>query len=179
VIIAQSFKRKALVTVIAASGFASLYEATILDSKYAAARLVTPAEPLAPPAPGDHLAFGATAYCKGLTTASGVAVRAGIAAADPTLLPVGSVIDVSTPDPKYSGIYTVLDTGPAIKGYLIDIYMWSCHEALEFGRMPIQLTVLRLGWNPKATEPGFFERLFRRPSGAKARLPSRPLPQAQ
>ena len=112
--------------------------------------------PSGPPAPGDRVTFSATAYCKGLTTASGVAVQTGIAAADPALLPVGSVIDIDAPDPKYSGIYTVMDTGPAVQGRLIDVYMWSCYEALDFGRMPIQLTVLRLGWNPKATTPGFF-----------------------
>jgi 3D (Asp-Asp-Asp) domain-containing protein len=176
VIIAQSFWRKALVTVIAAAAFASLYEVTALDSKYVA-RLVAPADPSGAPAPGDRLAFSATAYCKGITTASGVAVQTGIAAADPALLPVGSVIDVSAPDTKYTGIYTVMDTGPAIQGRLIDIYMWSCYEALDFGRMPIQLTVLRLGWNPKATTPSFLERLFKRPSDKPPRLPSRPLPQ--
>lgn len=176
-IIAQSFRRKAIVTIIAAGGFVSLYEATILDSKYAA-RLVTPDDASAQPAPGDRLAFRATAYCKGLTTASGVAVRAGIAAADPVLLPVGSVIDVAAQNPKYSGIYTIMDTGPAVKGSLIDIYMWSCYEALDFGRMPIDLTVLRLGWNPKATTPSFFARMFKRPPPTPALLPSRPLPQS-
>ena len=175
-IIARSFRRKAILTIIAAGAFASLYEARILDSKYVA-RLVTPNETSAPPAPGDQLVFRATAYCKGLTTASGVAVRAGIAAADPTLLPVGSVIDVTARNAKYNGIYTVLDTGPAVKGRLIDIYMWSCHEALALGRMPIELTVLRLGWNPQATTPSFFERLFKRPSETPPPLPSRPLPQ--
>ena len=177
-IIAGSFWRKVVVTVVAAGGFASLYEVTALDSKYVA-QLVAPGDPGGHPTPGDRLAFSATAYCKGITTASGVAVQTGIAAADPALLPVGSVIDVSAPDTKYSGIYTVLDTGPAIQGRIIDIYMWSCYEALDFGRMPIQLTVLRLGWNPKATTPSFFERLFKRPAeSAAARLPSRPLPQA-
>jgi 3D (Asp-Asp-Asp) domain-containing protein len=175
-IIAQSFWRKAFVTAIAAGAFASLYEVTALDSKYVA-RLVAPADPSGPPAPGDRLTFSATAYCKGITTASGVAVQTGIAAADPALLPVGSVIDVSAPETKYSGIYTVMDTGPAVQGRLIDVYMWSCYEALDFGRMPIQLTVLRLGWNPKATTPSFLERIFKRPSDKPARLPSRPLPQ--
>lgn len=176
VIIAKSFRRKAIVTIIAAGGFASLYEATILDSKDVV-RLVRPDDATGQPAPGDRLAFRATAYCKGLTTASGVAVRAGIAAADPTLLPVGSVIDVAAQNAKYSGIYTVMDTGPAVKGRLIDIYMWSCYEALDFGRMPIDLTVLRLGWNPRATTPSFFERMFKRPPATPALLPSRPLPQ--
>ncbi len=175
-IIAQSFWRKAIVTVIAAGGFASLYEVTAFDSKYVA-RLVTSADPSGPPAAGDRLTFSATAYCKGITTASGVAVQTGIAAADPAMLPVGSVIDVSAPESKYSGIYTVMDTGPAIQGRLIDIYMWSCYEALDFGRMTIQLTVLRLGWNPKATTPSFLDRLFKRPADKPPRLPARPLPQ--
>jgi 3D (Asp-Asp-Asp) domain-containing protein len=174
-IIARSFRRKAMVTIIAAGGFASLYEATILDSKDAARRLGP--DSTAQPAAGDRLAFRATAYCKGLTTASGVAVRAGIAAADPAMLPVGSVIDVAAQNPKYSGIYTIMDTGPAVKGRLIDIYMWSCYEALDFGRMPIDVTVLRLGWNPNATAPSFFARMFKRPSPSPASLPSRPLPQ--
>jgi 3D (Asp-Asp-Asp) domain-containing protein len=175
-IIARSFWRKAIVTAIAVGGFVSVYEVRAFDSKYVA-RLVAPADPSGPPAPGDRVPFGATAYCKGITTASGVAVQTGIAAADPALLPVGSVIDVSAPDTKYSGIYTVMDTGPAIQGRLIDIYMWSCYEALDFGRMPIQLTVLRLGWNPKATTPSFLERFFKRSPDKPARLPSRPLPQ--
>ena len=49
------------------------------------------------------------------------------------------------------GIYTVLDTGPKIQGRQIGLYMWSCYEALDFGRRPITLTVLRLGCNPKNT----------------------------
>ena len=167
-IIAQSLRRKTILTVIAAGIVASLHEATILDSKYTTSLVGSP-EQAEPPAAGERVTFGATAYCKGITTASGVAVRTGIAAADPSLLPVGSVIDVDVPDPKYSGIYTVMDTGPAVKGPLIDIYMWSCYEALDFGRTPIKLTVLRLGWNPKATTRGFLEN----PSG---RLSDQPAP---
>ena len=55
--------------------------------------------------------------------------------------------------------------------------MWSCHEALKFGRRPVRLTVLRLGWNPKATTPSFMDRLFRRhpPPGEQLALPSLPL----
>jgi hypothetical protein len=32
--------------------------------------------------------------------------------------------------------------------------MWSCYEALDFGRRPVHLTVLRLGWNPTNSAPG-------------------------
>ncbi len=161
-IISTSLWRKAFVTVLAVVGFVSLYEVTILDSKYAARQAVL-REATALPSPGARLAFSATAYCKGETTTSGVAVRSGVAAADPALLPVGSVIEIDSLESRYNGIYTIMDTGPAIQGREIDIYMWSCNEALQFGRKPIHITVLRLGWNPRATTPSFMERFFKRP----------------
>lgn len=164
-IISDSLWRKSVVTVVAAGAFVSLYEMTALDSKYAARRAVL-RESTALPSPGARLAFSATAYCKGVTTASGVAARSGVAASDPTLLPVGSVVDVDTGDSRYNGIYTVMDTGPAVQGRELDIYMWSCYEALEFGRRPIRLTVLRLGWNPRATAPTLLDRIFRKPEPA-------------
>jgi hypothetical protein len=54
--------------------------------------------------------------------------------------------------------------------------MWSCNEALSFGRRPAHLTVLRLGWNPRATTSTFLGRFFKKPEPPP--LPSRPLPQA-
>jgi 3D (Asp-Asp-Asp) domain-containing protein len=173
-IIARSFWRKATVTVVAAAAFASLYEVTILDSQYAALQ-TTLHETSALPAPGARLAFTATAYCKGTTTASGVAAQRGVAAADPELLPVGSVVQIDTLDAPYNGIYTVMDTGPMVLGRHVDLYMWSCNEALSFGRRSIRLTVLRLGWNPRATTPSLLKRLFSKPE--RPPLPSHPLPQ--
>jgi 3D (Asp-Asp-Asp) domain-containing protein len=179
-VIAGSFWRKVVVTAIAAVGFVSLYEATMLDSNdTAVAGSPSAAALLPPPQPGARLAFTATAYCKGLTTKAGAPVQAGIAASDPSLLPMGSVVEIDSADSRYDGIYSILDTGPAVQGPKIDIYMWSCHEALKFGRKPIRLTVLRLGWNPRATAPGFMNRLFRHletPAAAERPLPSRPLP---
>ena len=155
-----SFWRKAFVTVIAVGAFVSLYEVTTLDSRYAARQAVL-RESTALPSPGARLAFSATAYCKGLTTASGVAVQSGVAAADPELLPVGSVIELDSLESRYNGIYTIMDTGPMVQGRHIDVYMWNCNEALRFGRQPIHLVVLRLGWNPRATTPSFMERFFK------------------
>jgi hypothetical protein len=68
-----------------------------------------------------------------------------------------------------------MDTGPKVQGRQIDVYMWSCHEALDFGRRDIAVTVLRLGWNPRASGPGTVERLFRQREAAvrEAPLPSR------
>jgi 3D (Asp-Asp-Asp) domain-containing protein len=174
-IISGRFWRRSIATAIAAFGFVSYYEVTALDSKYVA-RLATLHESVALPQPGSRLAFSATAYCKGIVTTSGVAVQSGVAAADPELLPVGSVIDVDSLPGKYNGVYTVMDTGPAVQGRQIDIYMWSCNEALQFGRRPIHLNVLRLGWNPRASTSGFLDRFFKRSEPEP--LPARPLPQA-
>jgi 3D (Asp-Asp-Asp) domain-containing protein len=165
-LLSRSLGRKIVVTGIAAVAFAFLYEVTILDSRYAA-RQAELRETTAIPAPGTRLRFTATAYCKGTTTASGVNVRTGIAAADPDLLPVGSVIQVERLGERYNGIYTVMDTGPAVQGRHIDIYMWSCNEALALGRRPAGITVLRLGWNPKASSPTLVDRLFRQREAAQ------------
>jgi 3D (Asp-Asp-Asp) domain-containing protein len=171
--ISGSFWRKSVVTAVAVGGFVSLYEVRALDSKDAT-RQIPPPE-AAPVAPGTRLAFNATAYCKGMTTSSGVPAQSGVAASDPSLLPVGSVVDIDAGDARYSGIYTVMDTGPAVQGRLIDLYMWNCNEALHFGRRAIHVKVLRLGWNPHATTPTFLGRLFKKREPPA--LPSRPLPQ--
>lgn len=129
---------------------------------------------------GSAIRFNATAYCKGETTAAGVAVRHGMAASDPTLLPLGSVVRVDTDDPRYTGIWTVLDTGPEIKGRELDLYVWNCNEALTFGRQAVRVTILRLGWDPRASAPGPVEQLFRRreraqpPPAAPAPTPTAP-----
>ena len=163
----------ALATIIGAVVFALLYQVTAIDSRYAARHAVL-RETSAVPSPGARLRFSATAYCKGDVTASGVWPRTGVAAADSALLPVGSVIQVID-RPPYTGIYTIMDTGPAVRGREIDIYMWDCNEALRFGRQRVHLTVLRLGWNPRATSPGFVEVLFpgatRRSSSPSPRAP--------
>jgi 3D (Asp-Asp-Asp) domain-containing protein len=170
-VIARSLWRKAFATTFAAVSFVGLYEVTILDSEYAAFRETT-----ASPSPGARLIFTATAYCKGATTASGVAAQMGVAAADPELLPVGSVVQVDSHEALHSGIYTVMDTGPSVQGRQLDIYMWSCYEALRFGRRSIQLLVLRLGWNPQATTPSLMGRFFKRPSPPAERPPLPLLP---
>ena len=146
--LSRSTGRKLVATMVAALSFSLLHEVTALDSRFAARRAALRQESPAPAA-GAKIRFTATAYCKGTTTASGVNVRTGIAAADPDLLPVGSVIQVDNLADKYNGIYTVMDTGPKVQGRHIDVYMWSCNEALQFGRRKMEVTVLRLGWNPR------------------------------
>jgi 3D (Asp-Asp-Asp) domain-containing protein len=163
-LLTRSLRRRMVVAAGAALGFVLLYESRILDSQFptvlrrsaddtAAAPGVPDPEEAASPAPGVRLRFRATAYCKGTTTASGTAIRTGIAAADPALLPVGSVIQVESLGPRYDGIYTIMDTGPKVRGRQIDIYMWNCNEALAFGRRSLTVNVLRLGWNPRVSTP--------------------------
>ena len=172
--ISQSLVGRTFATLVVALVFVFLYETTIRDSRYAA-RQATMAEATGLPQAGAQLAFTATAYCKGETTASGVVVRTGIAAADPGLLPVGTVLRVDMPNSRYSGIWTVMDTGPAVQGRLIDLYLWSCHEALAFGRRPVRLTVLRLGWSPQMSAPSLIDRVIRqRESSAVPPAPSVP-----
>ena len=175
----QSISRKLTVTLVAVTGFVLLYQASVSDSRTAATQAAL-REATATPSPGARLQFSATAYCKGTTTASGVNVKNGVAAADPDLLPAGSVIHIDSLSTRYNGVYAILDTGPKVQGRHIDIYLWSCHEALDFGRRPVRLTVLRLGWNPRASTPSLIDVLFRRRErAAKEReplpLPSRPL----
>jgi 3D (Asp-Asp-Asp) domain-containing protein len=174
-VLSRSLTRKLAATCGAVLGFVLLYEMTALDSKATAANEVEVRE-TAWPRPGARLRFHATAYCKGTTTASGTTVRTGIAAADPLLLPVGSVIQVESLSPRYNGIYTVMDTGPAVQGREIDIYMWNCNEALDFGRRSIAINVLRLGWNPKASAPASIAAEIRAHEAATPSTPAVPPP---
>jgi 3D (Asp-Asp-Asp) domain-containing protein len=177
-VLSHSAGRKVAATVVAALVFAFLFDVTVFDSRHVA-RLAELRDVVvsraagggARPETGSQLRFTATFYCKGTTTASGVNVRNGIAAADPDLLPIGSVIRIDQLGEKYDGIYTVMDTGPRVQGRHVDVYLWSCHEALQMGRRPMKLTVLRLGWNPTHSTPRLIDRLFRQrenkaPSGS-------------
>ena len=170
-IISRSLWRKLLATIVAIVTFVLLYEVTTMDSRDAARQGAI--DPTAPAA-GSRLTFSATAYCKGTTTASGVGVRTGIAASDPTILPVGSVVNITTDETKYNGVYTIMDTGPKVQGRILDVYMWSCHEALAFGRKQVQITVLRLGWSPENSSPSLIDRLFRRREAARNAVPAAP-----
>lgn len=162
--LSRSLRRKLLATLAVALGVVLLNESTAIDSR-SAARLfgdtkLKKASLQQTPEVREPLRFTATAYCKGHTTKSGVAVRTGIAAADPDLLPVGSVIQIDNTLDKYKGVWTILDTGPKVHGRHVDLYVWSCHEALAFGRRPVQVSVLRLGWSPQNSRPSLIRRLF-------------------
>jgi len=87
----------------------------------------------------------ATAYCQYGTTASGTLTRRGIVAADPRVLPAGSLIRIKSPVRGYSGKYRVEDTGGEVKGHVVDIYVPDCISAKRFGRRIVQVHLLRRG----------------------------------
>ena len=82
-------------------------------------------------------AFSATAYCLKGRTASGGSVRRGIVAADPRVLPLGTRISLNAG--TYTGSYIVADTGGAIRGKKLDIWVSSCSEARRFGRRTVMV----------------------------------------
>lgn len=84
-----------------------------------------------------------TAYCNGCSgiTATGLDLRNNpgkkVIAVDPSVIPLGSQVDV-----EGYGVAIAGDTGGAIKGNKIDLFMPNREDALNFGRRTIQITVL-------------------------------------
>ncbi|MGE5362211.1 MAG: 3D domain-containing protein, partial [Bacteroidales bacterium] len=120
---------------IAVVGSASLADSTRVAPSKPAARAAQPQPPPAtPPVAVPTARYTATAYCQQGVTRSGVDTHAGIAAADPDVLPVGSVVHVLSSSKKYTGVYTVLDTGSKVQGRHVDLFIRDCREAQQFGR---------------------------------------------
>ena len=91
----------------------------------------------------------ATAYCLRTPTATGGQARRGTVAADQRVLPFGSRIRVR--GPHVNGTYVVEDSGAAVKGRRIDIYMPGCDEARRFGRQRVTVTIEHLATPARAT----------------------------
>ena len=94
--------------------------------------------------------FTATAYSLRGRTANGGYVRRGIIAADRRVLPLGTRVRLEAG--SYSGEYVVADTGGAVRGRKIDIWVPQTSEAMRFGRRPVRLTVLTRT-RPRTTAP--------------------------
>ncbi|HEX8772130.1 MAG TPA: 3D domain-containing protein [Pyrinomonadaceae bacterium] len=102
------------------------------------ASALVPAVAVAPPQ-----AYVATAYSLPGRTASGMRVAKGVIAADPRVLPLGTRVRLEAG--PYSGEYVVADTGSAVRGRKIDVWVPSNNEARRFGRRNIKLSVLSYG----------------------------------
>lgn len=94
----------------------------------------------------------ATAYGTSVTdggagsgiTATGIRPIEGTTiAADPRVIPLGTKVRiVCEAYPEVNGVYTVQDTGGAIKGNKIDIFMSKRSKMLDFGRREVKIYVL-------------------------------------
>jgi 3D (Asp-Asp-Asp) domain-containing protein len=100
------------------------------------------ANPTSSASPSEE--FHATAYCVTGITKSGVMAAPGHVAADPKVIPLGSMIYVDSP--LMGGIYQVRDTGDLVKGKIIDIFIPSYENCKEFGRRMVKVKVLRYGF---------------------------------
>lgn len=87
--------------------------------------------------------FNATAYCLKGRTASGMDAQPGMIAADPRVLPLGTVVHLRSG--SYTGTYKVMDTGGRIRGRRVDVYVATHKEAVQFGRRQVKIKVLGRG----------------------------------
>lgn len=85
---------------------------------------------------GRQLSVSSTCYCLRGNTASGLPVGPGIIATDPTVIPLGTSVFV----PGY-GKAVAADTGSAVKGDTIDLWVASCAQASAYGRRTVTITV--------------------------------------
>ena len=93
------------------------------------------------PADGRYIA---TAYSVSGKTASGEYTQRHIVAADPAILPIGSIIKIKHAG-GYSGEYVVADTGEKIVGRRLDIYIPSTTACKKFGKKRVSVQVIQLG----------------------------------
>lgn len=99
---------------------------------------------------GEPMTMVATAYTAGYEstrkrpgdpgygiTASGMRVQHGVVAVDPSVIPLGTPLYV-----EGYGFAVAADTGSAIRGHSIDLFMYDLVDAINFGRRNITVFVL-------------------------------------
>lgn len=91
----------------------------------------------APSSSSRTITMEATAYSGGGTTASGMAAAVGRVAVDPRVIPLGTRLYI-----EGYGYAVAADTGGAIKGNRIDLYMNSESACNSFGRRSVTVHVL-------------------------------------
>jgi len=79
--------------------------------------------------PPDHPRFG--------YTATGIRAEHGIVAVDPSVIPLGTRLYI-----EGYGFAIAADTGGAIRGYKIDLFMYSHEDAIRFGRRNVTVFIL-------------------------------------
>ena len=83
--------------------------------------------------------FTATAYTwTGNRTTSGTWPSRGTVAVDPLVIPLGTELHIEGYGPAVAA-----DTGGAIQGQRIDLYMDTEHECLQWGRRKVEVQIRR------------------------------------
>ena len=91
--------------------------------------------------------FIITMYATGCDTKPGALTKAGIlpvidftVAADPRVLPIGTIIEIE----GFTGPRLVHDIGGKVKGKHVDLFVGSCSTAINWGRRTRAVRVLHL-----------------------------------
>ena len=88
---------------------------------------------------GTHMVVGATAYCNDPITYMGTIPKVEYTiAVDPAVIPLGSRVYI----PQFNKVFIAEDTGSAIKGNRIDIYMKDYDTCMEWGIKYIDIYIL-------------------------------------
>lgn len=91
----------------------------------------------------DCIEVTATAYCLKGRTASGMNTQYGVVAVDPRVIPLGTRLYIEAADGTWVyGTAIAADTGGAIKGNIVDLYVETYSEAMNFGRRKAKVYIL-------------------------------------
>jgi 3D (Asp-Asp-Asp) domain-containing protein len=89
----------------------------------------------------DFIATWYTPSGGGLQTASGRHVSENLVAVDPSVIPLGSLIDIMYHDGRMERKLAA-DTGGAIIGNRVDLFCWSEREANVNGRQKVKVRIV-------------------------------------
>lgn len=85
---------------------------------------------------GTTMTVHSTAYCLPGTTATGLPVGLGVVAVDPSVIPLGTRMTI----PGY-GEGVAADTGSAVRGAMIDVWLPTCAQARAWGTRTVTITI--------------------------------------
>ncbi len=76
-------------------------------------------------------------------TASGMRAQRGVVAVDPKVIPLGTKLYIESADGSFVYGYAIAgDTGGAIKGNRVDLFMDAYSECMQFGRRTVNVYIL-------------------------------------
>ena len=93
-----------------------------------------------------------TAYHCGTKTSIGLKPAVGVVAVNPKQIPYGSLLWITSKDGKFVYGYAIAgDTGGFARdgSAVLDLYMGSVQECIQFGRRNLNVYVIREGWGKK------------------------------